>query len=625
LSGTGGATFTVTPNTSIAPSGTKWSIQVCSQANPAPCFTQLVSISGASQTVTLTPPGIRINAQSPTLRITAYQDIEVINGSYGTTYYNLTATNLRICTTVTVGVCTYTAVGAGAGSLITRTIANDNSTGTVLNQLTCLTATGKAVNCPTTAGALSQIVGVCSAGCGTSGTGTVTILGQASVQLDGAGTTADFVTGSTVTPGYGHDSGATFPTGTEVLGQITDATQCVANLCPVYFLSPNTAGGGGGLPSAVAAGQFPFSTGAGTTYTTDNPAVLTWSSPLCGGCTNKAFFSNYAPTFTTDIGVSTPIISLLSYTNNGTSGVGCTIGGTQCSGPYATHFKSIAQGTGNTFDAIAVWGETVFNSSNPSFTSQMLGMDSTVSQANSGHILQATNYQAEHVDTGSGTVDIWESFRSWVPPNNGGNVTKFVAFLSENLANYTAPPNTKYWANYNNQLPSFSGGAFYVGGSNAAAQYTGSTGGDPVGFGPVEIFGSSACELSGVASAPTVLNTGSTTTDTGQNCLPVGATIDYVTYAVNTTITTATQFQIGDATTPGRFSGALSANPCAGQFTGGLTAGSRGVCFVQADQTGAAGPRQTAAAKIRITTNSNPGAGSIRIFVHWRNAEPPAN
>lgn len=123
-------------------------------------------------------------------------------------------------------------------------------------------------------------------------------------------------------------------------------------------------------------------------------------------------------------------------------------------------------------------------------------------------------------------------------------------------------------------------------------------------FGSNETFSPSACETS---FATTTLSTGASTTDTGLNCLPATSVIDAVVYRITTTITTSANFQIGDATTAGRFCGTQST----------LTAGTTGVCFVQADQTGAAGPRQASAAKVRVTLNANPGAGAIRLIVYY--------
>ena len=131
-------------------------------------------------------------------------------------------------------------------------------------------------------------------------------------------------------------------------------------------------------------------------------------------------------------------------------------------------------------------------------------------------------------------------------------------------------------------------------------------------FGSKQDQGSSACETS---FAPTTLNTGATTTNTGLNCLPATAIIDAVVYRITTTITTAANFTIGDGTTAARF--------CAAQST--LTIGTTGICFAQADQTGAPGPRQVSAATVRVTTNVNPGAGAIRLIVYYHTWTAPTS
>ena len=133
-----------------------------------------------------------------------------------------------------------------------------------------------------------------------------------------------------------------------------------------------------------------------------------------------------------------------------------------------------------------------------------------------------------------------------------------------------------------------------------------------ISFGSFMRFTSSACEASfGI----TTLSTVATTTNTGQNCLPANAIIDAVVYRITTTITTAANFTIGDSTTAARF--------CSAQST--LTAGTTGICFVQADQTGAAGPRQTSATTVRVTTNVNPGAGAMRLITYYHTWFPPAS
>lgn len=111
------------------------------------------------------------------------------------------------------------------------------------------------------------------------------------------------------------------------------------------------------------------------------------------------------------------------------------------------------------------------------------------------------------------------------------------------------------------------------------------------------------------------LATGAAFTDTAANLLPANSIIESVVARVTTTITTAANWKLGDATTVGRFTAANST----------LTAGTTDIGLVHVDQTGAAGPRQTAAARVRITLNANPGAGVVRVTVFYRQITPPTS
>ena len=118
------------------------------------------------------------------------------------------------------------------------------------------------------------------------------------------------------------------------------------------------------------------------------------------------------------------------------------------------------------------------------------------------------------------------------------------------------------------------------------------------------------------AAEEITLSTSGLTTDSTANLLPANAIIQAVTARVTTTITTTTDWKVGDATIAGRFSGANST----------LTSGTTSVGLVHIDQTGTSGPRQTSAAKVRITcTGSNPGAGKIRVTVFYRQFIPPTS
>jgi len=117
------------------------------------------------------------------------------------------------------------------------------------------------------------------------------------------------------------------------------------------------------------------------------------------------------------------------------------------------------------------------------------------------------------------------------------------------------------------------------------------------------------------ASELLTLSTSGTTTNTSANLLPADSVIEAVVARVTTTITTATDWTVGDPTTPARFAAANST----------MTAGTTSVGTVHVDQTGAAGPRQTANAKVRITTTGTPGAGVIRITVFYRKFRAPTS
>lgn len=120
--------------------------------------------------------------------------------------------------------------------------------------------------------------------------------------------------------------------------------------------------------------------------------------------------------------------------------------------------------------------------------------------------------------------------------------------------------------------------------------------------------GNGSSWLDGTVSETITLSTSGTTTDSVNNLLPQNSVIKNVSCRVQTTITGATAWSSGDATTPARF--------IASQST--LTSGFSVVGLQQVDQTGSAGPKQTSAAKLRITTTGTPTAGAIKCVV-WYN------
>lgn len=114
------------------------------------------------------------------------------------------------------------------------------------------------------------------------------------------------------------------------------------------------------------------------------------------------------------------------------------------------------------------------------------------------------------------------------------------------------------------------------------------------------------------------LSTSGTTTDSSANLLPANSIIQGVTCRVTTTITTATDWSVGDPTTAARFSSA-NATLTSGTTSVGLNHHAGSV------STDAAGPTQATAAKLRITTTGTPGAGAVRCTVFYSQFSPPTS
>lgn len=120
------------------------------------------------------------------------------------------------------------------------------------------------------------------------------------------------------------------------------------------------------------------------------------------------------------------------------------------------------------------------------------------------------------------------------------------------------------------------------------------------------------------AAESITLSTAGTTTDSTANLLPANSLIKAVTCRVTTTIGTATDWAVGDPTTATRFSSANST------LTAGTT--SVGLNHMRGSvTTDAAGPTQTAAAKLRITTTGTPSAGVIRCVVYFETFVAPTS
>lgn len=125
---------------------------------------------------------------------------------------------------------------AGGSSPVTISRANASSTGTTVNRLAKFNTDGTVVITATTD--TTGMIGIVTAGAGTTGSATIQLIGDASCDFDAATTAGDFVTNSVTTAGKCHDAGNTFPSSTAVIGQVA-STNGGAGLYTVTLETPD--------------------------------------------------------------------------------------------------------------------------------------------------------------------------------------------------------------------------------------------------------------------------------------------------------------------------------------------------------------------------------------------------
>ena len=123
--------------------------------------------------------------------------------------------------------------------------------------------------------------------------------------------------------------------------------------------------------------------------------------------------------------------------------------------------------------------------------------------------------------------------------------------------------------------------------------------------------------IRGQISEEITLSTGGATTDSAANLLPANSIIEGVVARVTETITTATDWALGDATQAARFL-AASTNLTLGDTEVGLA-------HRQPSVADALGPVQSAAAALRVTCSGTPGAGKIRVEVYYSQFVAPTS
>lgn len=238
---------------------------VAATAVPIPSTTPTASITAsATATPAVTPETCPTNADGSG----AAQQGELANGRpicapTKTVTPTVTPTATLSGTVTTTPTPTVTATPSLAIAIV-----NAASTGTTASRLVKLTGAPSTAVIAGTADT-TGIVGVCIAGCGTTGSATVQQYGQVTCDFDAATTAGGYVIPSTTTAGKCHDAGTTLPT-VQVIG-VVPSTNGSAGAYSVTLLGPN--------PWTVPATTR--SNGTGDSWTTTND----WSADLSRSCT----------------------------------------------------------------------------------------------------------------------------------------------------------------------------------------------------------------------------------------------------------------------------------------------------------------------------------------------------
>lgn len=140
-----------------------------------------------------------------------------------------------------------------AGTGTTMLIANAAVTGTTVNRFAKLTGAPSTAVVTATSDT-ENAVGIVTAGAGTTGNVTITILGQASCQFDGATTAGNYVILSSVTAGMCHDGGSSYPTSGAAYGRVLSTNGGAATYV-IELMTPDiafqNAGNGKSRPGGV--------------------------------------------------------------------------------------------------------------------------------------------------------------------------------------------------------------------------------------------------------------------------------------------------------------------------------------------------------------------------------------
>lgn len=141
------------------------------------------------------------------------------------------------------------------GSSVVTSFANEGMTGTSADKLVKIAGDPVAAIINGTADLIGAF-GICTTGCGTTGSATIAVMGQANCVFDGAVTALDYVQQSPTVAGDCHSAGSTYPVGVEVVGRALETG--VAGTHPINLFLADVAsasGGGAGKGTTIKVGN----------------------------------------------------------------------------------------------------------------------------------------------------------------------------------------------------------------------------------------------------------------------------------------------------------------------------------------------------------------------------------
>lgn len=156
----------------------------------------------------------------------------------------------------------FASIAAGAQTLVNGSwavpIANEGVTGTTTNKLVKLTGAPSTAIITATTDTVGA-VGICAAGCTTTGNATVVQWGLASCVFDGATTAGDYVAISSSTAGDCHDAGSSRPGSGQIIGRVLSTNASGGTyLVSLAGLDDQGATAGSGTVNSGTAGQMTY-------------------------------------------------------------------------------------------------------------------------------------------------------------------------------------------------------------------------------------------------------------------------------------------------------------------------------------------------------------------------------